>query len=257
MINLLIIGFSILIITIILYFSYKTYIFKKDLFSLKKKFILNSNKFYYEIDNVLTNDECNILINNAKNNLSRSTVMSFNNNKYIDAVDSSRTSEHTWLNKNEYKKITIKIEKLINLFLDNITSEQFEDIQIARYKPKQEYKEHYDICHPTQAYPEHINACIEDYRKYNSVRYLTLILYLNDNFDGGETYFPYLNKKIKPKKGKALIFLNCNPNNNTIKNGLCDVISNSKHAGLPVINNNKKENEKWIANIWVRTKKII
>lgn len=251
MINLFIIGFSILIITIILF------TFKKDLFSLKKKIILNSNKFYYEIDNVLTNDECNILINNAKNNLSRSTVMSFNDNKYIDAVDSSRTSEHTWLNKNKYKNITKKIEKLINLFLDNITLDQFEDIQIARYKPNQEYKEHYDICHPTQAYPEHINACIEDYRKYNSVRHFTIILYLNDNFDGGETYFPYLNKKIKPKKGKALIFLNCNPNNNTIKNGLCDVISNSKHAGLPVINNNKKENEKWIANIWVRTKKII
>ena len=53
-----------------------------------------------------------------------------------------------------------------------------------------------------------------------------------------------INKKITPEKGKALIFFNCNYNKDTYNTGLCDIINNSKHAGLPVIHG--KTDEKWI-----------
>lgn len=219
----------------------------------------DENNFYFEIDNVLTDDECDKLINDSSYKLSRSKVMSLNkNNKYEDAVDDVRTSHHTWLNKSRHKDIIQKVENLVNRFIKNkISSKQFEDIQVARYKPSQEYKQHYDICHPKQAHKEHIETCKQEYKKYNSVRYITVILYLNDGFNDGETYFPRLNKKVKPKKGKALVFFNCNLNNTTHKNGMCDVIENSEHAGLPVGKDNKNnKNEKWIANIWIRTKNI-
>lgn len=216
----------------------------------------DENNFYFEIDNVLTDDECDKLINDSSDKLSRSKVMSLNKNKkYEDEVNDVRTSHHTWLNKSQYKNIIQKVENLVNRFIKNkISSKQFEDIQVARYKPSQEYKQHYDICHPKQAYKEHIETCKQEYKKYNSVRYITVILYLNDEFNDGETYFPRLNKKVKPKKGKALIFFNCNLNNTTHKDGMCDVITKSEHAGLPVGIGDK--NEKWIANIWIRTKNI-
>jgi prolyl 4-hydroxylase len=218
----------------------------------------DDNNFFFEIENVLTPQECDKLINDSNSKLSRSKVMSLDkNNKYEDRVDDVRTSHHTWLNNSQYKEIIQKVEKLVNSFLKNkISSKQFEDIQVARYQPSQEYKQHYDICHPTQGFPEHIKTCKEDYKKYNSVRYITVILYLNDGFEGGETFFPRLNTKIKPKKGKALVFFNCNLNKNTHKNGLCDVITNSEHSGLPVIQSHENLNEKWIANIWIRTKNI-
>jgi len=33
-----------------------------------------------------------------------------------------------------------------------------------------------------------------------------MMVYLNDNFDGGETVFPIFQDVIKPKKGSLLIF---------------------------------------------------
>ena len=227
-------------------------------FMNKSKFtqVNEFSDFYYEIDNVLTNEECDYIINDAKDKLSESTVMSIDKNgKYIDVKDTVRTSNHTFLENNLHKNIIEKAEKLINKYSQvNVSYKQFEQIQVVRYKPTQEYKEHFDICHPQQAYEDQLKTCKEDFKKFNSVRYATIIFYLNDGFNGGETYFPNINKKIIPKKGKALIFFNCTYNKDTHQTGLCDIIDNSKHAGLPVVEG--KTDEKWIANIWIRTKNL-
>ena len=37
-------------------------------------------------------------------------------------------------------------------------------------------------------------------------RFLSIICYLNDDFDGGETYFPHFGLQVKPKKGTILLF---------------------------------------------------
>jgi len=243
---------SIIVITIIIIKCFMN----KSKFTQVNDFSDFSN-FYYEIDNVLTNEECDYIINDAKDKLSESTVMSIDKNgKYIDVKDNnSRTSNHAFLENNLHKNIIEKAEKLINKYSQiPVTNKQFEQIQVVRYKPTQEYKEHFDICHPFQGYEEHLKTCKEDFKKFNSVRYATIIFYLNDGFNGGETYFPKINKKIIPKKGKALIFFNCTYNKDTSKTGLCDIIDNSKHAGLPVIED--KIDEKWIANIWIRTKNL-
>ncbi len=213
--------------------------------------------FFFEIDNVLTSEECDYIINDAKDKLFESTVMSIDKNgKYVDSKDKSRTSNHTWLTNDLHKNIIQKTEFLINKYSKiPVSNKQFEQIQVVRYKPTQEYKEHYDICHPYQAYDDQLKTCQEDFKKFNSVRYATVLFYLNDGFNGGETYFPIIDKKVKPKKGKALIFFNCTYNDKTNKTGLCDIIENSKHAGLPVSDGNKT-NEKWIANVWIRTKNV-
>ena len=215
--------------------------------------------FYFEIDNALTDEECDSLIKSSKDKLVKSEVMSVDKNgNALNKLDTySRTSHQYWQPKHKFNKITQKIENLVNSFLKNkITSKQFEDIQVARYKPGQEYKYHYDICDPDYAVPEHLDSCKADFNKYNSVRYATVIIYLNDGFNGGETRFTKLNKNIKPKKGKALLFFNCNLNTNTPKTGKCNMINYSEHAGLPVENPTKpnQPDEKWIANIWIRTR---
>jgi predicted 2-oxoglutarate/Fe(II)-dependent dioxygenase YbiX len=41
---------------------------------------------------------------------------------------------------------------------------------------------------------------------HRSDRYFTVICYLNDDFEGGQTSFPQLNHRITPRCGKAVIF---------------------------------------------------
>lgn len=219
---------------------------------------LDKLPIYIEIDNFLTNDECDSLIKQAKNVLVRSPVMSVKNGKYENTIDNVRTSMQTFLKNDKNDAIVTKIENALNsapikaqLNLQPVNKKQFENIQVVRYQPSQEYREHYDICHPTQAPSEHLEACKAEFKQYNCVRYLTVLFYLNDDYKGGQTKFTNLNQIVTPKKGKALIFVNCAPNDTTQETGLCDLLPNSQHAGLPV-----KEGEKWIANVWIRCKNI-
>lgn len=45
-----------------------------------------------------------------------------------------------------------------------------------------------------------------DSNKLKPYRAFTVILYLNDDFDGGETSFPTINHSVKPSTGRVLIF---------------------------------------------------
>jgi prolyl 4-hydroxylase len=70
-------------------------------------------------------------------------------------------------------------------------------------------------------------------------RYYTLLIYLNDDFEGGETVFPKINKFVKPKKGKAVLFQSVD------HRGV--IIDEAFHGGNPV-----SAGQKWIANKWIR-----
>jgi prolyl 4-hydroxylase len=72
-------------------------------------------------------------------------------------------------------------------------------------------------------------------------RILTVLIYLNDNFEGGETSFPEIGKQVKPEKGKAVVFSNVDKYGRIIKQSL--------HGGQPVVSG-----KKWIANKWIRMK---
>lgn len=64
-------------------------------------------------------------------------------------------------------------------------------------------------------------------------RHATLIFYLNDEFEGGETEFPTLDVMVKPKKGAGLFF-NYVPG-----------VTQSTHRGRKVFGG-----EKWILTAW-------
>ena len=46
---------------------------------------------------------------------------------------------------------------------------------------------------------------VDNHQYYEDLTY-SAVIYMNDNFDGGETIFPHLNIERKPKKGSAIIF---------------------------------------------------
>ena len=104
---------------------------------------------------------------------------------------------------------------------------------MVHYDKEQFYK-HWDACDPKED-----DNFLRDYKK-GGLRFATFIIYLNDDMEGGETNFPLINKKIKPEKGKGVLFFN-------LDNNLLNIKKNSKHAGLP-----PSSGEKWMCNKWIR-----
>lgn len=184
-----------------------------------------------EIENVLTKQECEILIEHSKNQLKKLTTVGSNNNY--------RVGDGTWIFSPvicENVDINLKIKKLV-FEQTSLPIENQEAIHVVNYKIGGEYKEHHDFFHATS----------EDFNNHVSrggQRSYSLLFYLNDDFDGGETKFVKDNLIIKPKQGKLLMWTNLN------EDGSLDY--DSKHAGLPVLSG-----EKWIAIVWVRQNKFI
>ena len=213
------------------YSSYSSYFFIDK--SIPNSIHRCSDKYnrdkIYEFDNLLSVDECNMIIDMAKPNLERSTLLS------EDKYQSSRTSTQVFLETTN--QLLEKINNIVYSYLQ-IPVEHYEDLQVVNYKSTQRYDAHYDACDPDE------EICKEDIKNMGSLRYATFIIYLNDNFTGGETEFPKHNFKAKPKIGKGVLFFNLNDNNTYRRD-------NSFHGGLPPI-----VGEKWMCNKWIRLKPI-
>jgi hypothetical protein len=81
---------------------------------------------------------------------------------------------------------------------------------ITYWPPNIEMEVHADNCYP------------DGTPNYVPYRYCAGILYLNDNFSGGETYFPNQLMSITPRKGKLVLF----PAGNTYKHGVRKSLDN-------------------------------
>lgn len=115
-------------------------------------------------------------------------------------------------------------------YIENFSIEHFEKTQIQRYYAGQYVASHMDYFNCGQYVT-------------NNDKMATLIIYLNDDFSGGETSFDFLNIKVKPEKGSALFF-NYHYDNN--------IKTKSKHGGLPVL-----EGTKYIITCWIREKPMV
>jgi predicted 2-oxoglutarate/Fe(II)-dependent dioxygenase YbiX len=165
------------------------------------------------IENFLTEKERKYIIEQAKNELHVSTV---DKDKRVD--ERIRKSETAWLNTKD-PIIRNVVERCVSRTDRPI--ENCEQLQVLRYTEGGHYKPHQDVFY-------------QDKNK----RLYTLIIALNDDYEGGETTFPYLNEKYKLNAGDALFF-------HTLDNYGLDT-SDALHGGQPV-----KSGEKWVCNLWV------
>ena len=179
----------------------------------------------YEFDNLLTKNECDMIIEMAKPKISKSTVLS------NESFHSGRTSSHVFLPSNH--QLLKKIDNIVYSYL-GIPKENYENLQVVNYKSTEKYDAHYDACDTSE------EICKNDIQTRGGLRYATFIFYLNNNFTGGETEFPKRNIRAVPKIGKAVLFFNLNDNNT-------DRRDKSFHAGLP-----PNTGEKWMCNKWIR-----
>lgn len=104
---------------------------------------------------------------------------------------------------------------------------QGEPLQVLRYRGSQQYK-------------PHVDAVAGDPNQ----RVLTVLVYLNEGYAGGETLFLSTGLKFRGNKGDALVFRNALPD------GRGDPLA--QHAGLPVASG-----EKLIASRWIRARPFV
>lgn len=82
----------------------------------------------------------------------------------------------------------------------HIETSKIEALQIQKYDKNCFYKPHFDV----DTSKEKIKS-----KKLYLQRRFSILIYLNDDFDGGETFFPNLDISIKPKLCRALVFETC------------------------------------------------
>lgn len=175
------------------------------------------------VSGLLSKQECEHLISLAVSGLQRSKVITNTDHTY----NADRTSYSYYLDKHRNDPIV----KAISTRISSMTGKAentLEDLQVVRYEPTQEFKQHYDWFQ-------------SEYRdKINNQREYTFFVYLNDVEEGagGETFFPNLNLRFRPKLGDALFWENCST--------LTICHTNSLHQGLP-----PTKGIKYGLNIWI------
>lgn len=178
-----------------------------------------------EFDDVLTAEECQTLIRASEGKAARSTVLGEK-----DTVSSVRTSETAWMTEENAGEAWPVVQKLRRAAMEATgvrDISKYEDLQLVKYRPTQEYKAHFD----SQVV---MNPGLEKIH-----RYATFIVYLNDGFVGGETGFPKLNIRVKPKTGKGALFFNLDSKGEEHPMSL--------HESVPV-----KEGIKYACQQWIR-----
>ena len=174
--------------------------------SYRLEYIFHTREDYMvlEIACVFTKDECREIISFAKNNgLNDSGLV---DKKNQEDIKRSRISKDTFICHYHHpllNKLSILCEELTG----RPVSHQ-EKVQIVEYQVGGKFLAHYDACNKKMPFSDYeINS---ELRLRGSQRESTLILYLNDECDGGETTFPFLNITVKPSYGKVILFPNLN-----------------------------------------------
>jgi hypothetical protein len=115
----------------------------------------------------------------------------------------------------------------------NLPLPVFEPAQIMRYQVGEEFRPHHDFLDPAHG------GHGPQLARFGQ-RIATFLIYLNDDFEGGETVFPKTGFRYRGRRGDALLFANVDaatraPDPLTL------------HAGLA-----PTRGEKWIFSQWIR-----
>eukprot|EP00980_Cylindrotheca_fusiformis_P007358 scaffold1525_cov142-Cylindrotheca_fusiformis.AAC.158 len=200
----------------------------------------------FAIDNFLSPEDCQAIVDlSQKQGLQLSTLHTGATAKQMSDL-STRSSSNTWLPRDTnslteqiYKKAAQVMQldpELLQKYHESSAHHHSiaESLQVVRYKRNgEQYQSHHDFVYPS------IN------HRYQPSRFATLLIYLNDVPEGGETRFPravnnYNSRglEIQPKAGQAVLFYNM------LEDGNMDDLSH--HGSNPT-----DGHEKWLANLWI------
>ena len=181
------------------------------------------------IENFLPRTACEWLITQARERLERATI--YDKATGGTTKDSRRTNTQCDLDVEIGGVLTFVIRARIS----TITGRQdaaMEVPKVLHYSPGETFAEHFDYLNPEEpAFARELAT--------RGQRTDTFLIYLNDDFTGGETHFPELDIAHTGATGDALLFSNIDAH------GQPDEAT--RHAGLP-----PTSGEKWLFSQWIR-----
>ncbi|MGB3378022.1 MAG: 2OG-Fe(II) oxygenase, partial [Allopontixanthobacter sediminis] len=179
--------------------------------------VISGDPLIVRFDEFLTGDECDELIAMARPSFTPSMVVHPGSGKLVnDKIRTSLATAFPLLKENPFLHA-------INRRIASASCSQWEQgepTQILRYDEGQEYKLHSDAL------------------RGGNQRIQTFLIYLNDDFGGGETYFPHGEHYLRLPKGHAICFSNVSSDMRPANSAI--------HAGLPVTHGQKIVLSKWI-----------
>lgn len=216
----------ILLLLIAIIYLYNTYFnnnllsrknIEKNLEKISTDIIQNNTTKIFIIDNYLPDNECNIIINELKDILVPSP-----------------------LTRPQYKFRTSKTAYFTNTSnQNNIDQKILSTMKINNKYGEIPQLQYYDIGDEFKAHCDWFDSRLDKDFYDKGQRTWTFMIYLNNVIDGGETHFTKLNKSIKPKKGRAVIWYNLNDDNSPNHDTM--------HRGSPI-----NSGEKYIITKWFK-----
>jgi prolyl 4-hydroxylase len=180
--------------------------------------------------NLLSAAECEALVEAAKPRLLRSRTVDTQTGG--EALNRDRTSDGMFFTRAEnatVQRVESRVARLLRWPLQN-----FEGMQVLRYRSGAQYKPHYDYFDPEEpATPALLTR--------GGQRVATLIMYLQEPERGGATLFPDACISVPPQRGSAVFFSYAQAHPDSL----------SLHGGEPVA-----AGEKWIATLWLRQRQF-
>jgi len=191
--------------------------------------LLHEDPYIVELNGFLTEEEISVLRDTSANRWTQSVDAGkmLENGKFETLKGGGRTSSTIWCTGACYHRPVV--ENLMDRISDvtGVPNVNYEYPQLLRYYKSQHYNPHHDYIFGHNDLPI-------------GPRIFTFFMYLTDVEEGGETHFPKLNVKVKPVKGKTILWanvMNSNPNLKDHRTG---------HAALPVT-----KGEKYSINLWI------
>lgn len=183
--------------------------------------VLSDSPHIVRVPGLFTAEECAYLIDAAAPLFEpAATYNERTGQTFLNPIRTSDTAAFPWVGENP----AIHALNRRIAAVSGTAVEQGEPLQILRYQAAQEYKPHID------AIPGLENQ-----------RVMTVLVYLNDDFAGGETVFGEAKVTVAARRGDAILF------NNVTIDGRPDPAT--VHAGLPVT-----QGVKYLASRWIRAR---
>lgn len=179
-------------------------------------------------------EACDWIIGRARGRLRRALI--YDPAQGCDVADDMRTNSATGFDLMDADVVQVAIQHRMAAVLD-VPVHNMEGPTVLHYEVGQQITEHFDFLNPKMAHYEHEV-------RHRGERVVTFLLYLNDDYEGGETDFPRLGAHHKGRRGDALFFVNALPD------GTPD--TRTVHAGRP-----PTRGEKWVMSQFVRSRAVL
>jgi hypothetical protein len=176
---------------------------------------------------------CAWLIERARGRLNRALV--YDAVSKINTENPTRTNTAAMFNLLETDLVCVLVQLRMAASLGK-SIRYFEPITVLHYAEGEQITEHYDFVDPN----------VPDYDQeiaQKGQRVVTFLIYLNDDYEGGETEFPRSGVSHKGRRREGLYFVNA------LADGRAD--TRTLHAGRP-----PRNGEKWIVSQFVRDRPL-